>query len=243
MSNLFYAIVGGAVAYFLANKKATEIEQQAQKRINELADDVADLSIKQEEADIRSDVFSLVEVKQFVGVVGDWAGGDKYISARWFLHVVNKSSVPVKFNLQTINVSIGGQSQQQLTTCGRGVGLSASGQKGSDLWVLTTYISTKKLYPVNTIKNAVAEKKETLSDNVECTIKYSLSSTAINAGVPTDAKILTLYGQKSKVYFCTAIGAGYAGTSILRNAGLIPSGAVFSDISNYSTSGNTLVFK
>ena len=243
MSNLFYAIVGGAVAYLLANKKANEIEQQAQKRINELADDVADLSIRQEEADIRSDVFSLVDVKQFVGVVGDWAGGDKYISARWFLHVVNNSSVPVKFNLQTINVSIGGQSQLELTTCGRGCSLSASGQKGSDLWILTTYVSTKKLYPVNTIKNAVAEKKETLSDNVECTIKYSLSSTAINAGVPTDAKILTLYGQKSKVYFCTAIGAGYAGTSILKNAGLIPNNAVFTDISNYSAQGNPLVFK
>ena len=243
MNNIFYALVGGVVAYMLSNKKVTEIEQQAQKRINELSDDVADLAIKQEEADIRSDVFSLVDIKQFVGIVGDWSGGDKLISARWFLHVVNKASVPIRFNLQTINVTIGGQSQLKMTDVNRGFGLSANGRDGCDIWLLTSYISSKKLYPVNTIKNAVSEKKETLSDNVECTIKYSLSSTSINAGVPTDAKIITLYGQKSKVYFCTAIGAGYAGTSILKNAGLIPSDAKFGDMSEYGAGGNNIKFK
>lgn len=238
MSNLFYILVGGAVAYLLSSKQTQKIEQQFQSRINELSDDVSDLSIKQEEAQIRSDVFSQVEIKQFVGIVGDWKPYDTYISARWLIHVVNKSSVAIRLNLSNVNVTIGGQSQLKYASMSKGCALSEAGREGSDVWIITSYFSSVKLYPKGTIKNAVSELKETLSDNVSCTIKYSLSSPAINAGVPSDSKIITLSGSKSKCYFCQAIGAGYAGTSILKSAGLIPNDANIIDLT-----GENLVVK
>lgn len=217
--NLLITIGAAVGAYFMAKSQAEKETAALRSEVNALQDDIEMDRDEREAAVYAQDVFNYVKPTEFVGLVADWKGGDKYIYIRWLVKFENRTSQDYQVNVTNCNVTMFGHSQQVYTKTGASFVIEA----GQSVYCMVMAVNSVKAYPKNTIKSNVAQKGDVMHQNISCTISYNLTGAYVNTQTPTETKIVTLQGvdQVSVLFYGTLLPTAN-GLKQLKNGGLIP---------------------
>ena len=200
---LFGAIVAGfALAKSSVAKRLADIEKQYKEQINSLNDDVIELTSGDGSNAPEKKLYEKIKPIAFNGCIGDWKyGTDNKIDFMWFLKFENNSASDVTVIIDSVNVTMFGQSQTGYTNQGVSFTILANEQ----MWSPAMYRKNVPAYPKGTIRDNVDDYDTIVSQRIECVVKYHVVSAYTNMGSQTESNIIVLKGSstpdKVKVLF------------------------------------------